>query len=37
MAAIHWEAMRLWLKAIRFHRRPQPLASETDPATILKS
>lgn len=24
MAAIHWHALRLWLKGARFHRRPAP-------------
>jgi uncharacterized protein len=24
MVAIHWEALRLWLKGLRFHRRPAP-------------
>ena len=24
IAAIHWEALRLWLKGLRFHRRPIP-------------
>ncbi len=24
MAGIHWEALRLWLKGVKFHRRPAP-------------
>ena len=26
IAAIHWEAFRLWAKGIRLHRRPSPPA-----------
>ncbi len=28
IASIHWEALRLWLKGARFHRRPEPPASD---------
>jgi DUF1365 family protein len=28
IAAIHWEALFLWLKRARFHRRPEPPASD---------
>lgn len=24
VAGIHWEALRLWLKGVKFHRRPEP-------------
>jgi DUF1365 family protein len=24
VGGIHWEAVRLWLKGARFHRRPTP-------------
>jgi hypothetical protein len=24
---IHWQALRLWLKRVRFHRKPEPPAS----------
>jgi DUF1365 family protein len=30
--AIHWEALRLWVKGIRLHRRPSPPANT---ATIV--
>ena len=34
IAAIHWEALRLWLKGLRLHTNPgAPLA----PVTIVKS
>jgi DUF1365 family protein len=26
IAAIHWQAFRLWAKGIRLHRRPSPPA-----------
>ncbi len=29
MARIHWQAMRLWLKKVRFHRKPTPPLEET--------
>lgn len=32
IAAIHWEALRLWVKGIRLHRRPSPPANT---ATIV--
>ena len=28
IAGIHWEALRLWLKRARYHRRPAPPASD---------
>jgi DUF1365 family protein len=28
IGAIHWEALRLWVKGARFHRRPQPSQQE---------
>ncbi|MEJ0067842.1 MAG: DUF1365 family protein [Pseudomonadota bacterium] len=28
VAGIHWEALFLWLKRARFHRRPEPPASD---------
>lgn len=28
VAAIHWQALRLWWKGARFHRRPDPPATE---------
>ncbi len=31
IAAIHWQALRLWLKGARFHRRPAPPAAEVTP------
>ena len=34
VAAIHWEALRLWLKGVRLHRRPAPPAT---PVTITKA
>ncbi len=24
MARIHWQALRLWLKRVRFHSKPTP-------------
>lgn len=32
IAAIHWQALRLWLKGARFHRRPAPPAR---PVTLV--
>jgi len=29
IAAIHWEALRLWIKGIRLHRRPSPVHMAT--------
>jgi DUF1365 family protein len=26
VAGIHWEALKLWLRGARFHRKPQPPA-----------
>jgi DUF1365 family protein len=34
VAAIHWEALRLWLKGARLHGRPAP---PSQPVTIIKS
>ena len=44
MAAIHWQALKLWIKGASFHRRPEPpidsvtltqtLAHPTDPQTL---
>ena len=27
VARIHWHALRLWLKRVRFHRKPEAPAS----------
>jgi DUF1365 family protein len=32
IAAIHWHALRLWLKGVRMHRRP---AAPAAPVTIV--
>jgi DUF1365 family protein len=32
IGAIHWEALRLWIKGARFHRRPEPPAH---PLTVV--
>jgi uncharacterized protein len=24
VAGIHWEALKLWLRGARFHRKPEP-------------
>jgi DUF1365 family protein len=32
MAAIHWEALRLWLKGVRIQRRPPP---PSEPVTVV--
>lgn len=32
MAAIHWQALKLWLKGARFHKSPPPPASASFPA-----
>ncbi len=29
VAAIHWQALRLWLRGARFHSRPQPIRGDT--------
>jgi DUF1365 family protein len=29
VAAIHWEALKLWLRGARFHRKPAPPAQQT--------
>ena len=34
VAAIHWEALRLWLKGARLHGRPAP---PSQPVTIIKA
>ena len=34
VVAIHWEALRLWIKGVRLHRRPAPPAT---PVTITKA
>lgn len=34
VAAIHWEALRLWLKGMQFHRRPLP---PTHAVTVVKT
>lgn len=37
VAAIHWQAMKLWLRGFRFHRKPPPPADEVTPAWHMKS
>jgi len=32
VGAIHWEALKLWLKGARFHRRPEPPVRTSTPA-----
>jgi hypothetical protein len=34
VAAIHWEALRLWIKGVGLHRRP---AAPACPVTIIKA
>jgi len=31
-AAIYWQALRLWLKGVRFHTHPKKLADATEPS-----
>jgi DUF1365 family protein len=33
IARIHWHALQLWLKRVRFHRKPEAPASIRDPLT----
>ncbi|MGB7860503.1 MAG: DUF1365 family protein, partial [Acidimicrobiia bacterium] len=34
ISAIHWQALRLWIKGATFHRRPEPAA---DSISIIRS
>jgi len=34
VAAIHWQALKLWIKGARFHKRPEP---PLDPVTLAQS
>jgi DUF1365 family protein len=40
VGAIHWQALRLWLKGAKFHRRPTPARLDTTvvkPRTLMSS
>jgi hypothetical protein len=34
---IHWQALRLWLKGARYHRRPEPTAPTVTIETSVSS